>query len=365
MAEYDRLSCELLLTSKCNLACSYCIAKELPRSTMNLEFGKKAVDLFLMLGQGADNIDFTFTGGEPLLVFHQLRLITQYINQTCQEADVEPSYVLKTNGTILNPSIIQYIQTYNVKVVVSIDGNNTSHNKFRRDTSGIGTYSKVSKNISTLIQNGIPCVASITIHPDECDLILNNVKHLCDLGVKNIDIGPAYGTVIWDDAHSFALSRCLFGVADYIKMQRERGNELDIGPLHQITDHINGKLEHCWGCAAGLKNLAFLPNGDIVGCSALAMLVEKFPDLVIGNVHSGIDEVSFSRFEKLARAGLEERLLCNNCNTSHDCAGGCMAINLSVSGLPFTPPQFYCQTLSSIPKAWEIAWQSKILQTIQ
>ena len=357
MAMYESLSCELILTSRCNLACTYCIARDLTSSTLSSELGKKAIDLFLTLGKGAKDIEFTFTGGEPLVVFHLLELLTRYIDETCKQKNVKPSFVLKTNGTILNNAILHYIQFYNVRVVVSLDGTNRSHDKYRKNSLGENTHATVSRNISTLLQKKVPCLASITVHPTECNSVLENVRQLYVMGLRKIDVGPAYGTVKWSNSDCLALAQCLFDIAEYMKKVRESGDELDVGPLHQMTEHVNGQLEHQWGCHAGSTNLAFMPKGEIVGCSALAMLVHKMPDLVIGNVLSGIHREAFERFGELAHAGAENRITCINCGASPNCTGGCMAINLSESGKALTPPPFYCQTLTSIPSAWEIAWR--------
>jgi uncharacterized protein len=353
---HEHLTCELLLTRSCNMACSYCIARELPGDAMSFEIGRQAISAFVELAGGAKSIEMTFTGGEPLLEFSMLRNLILCAEERARDAGMDAQFVLKTNGTLLNEAIIDFVRAHRVKVVVSIDGTAAVHNQHRRAVGGRATHRVVSRNLLALLRGGVSCVGSITVHPDAATLVLDGVRYLHGLGLEQVDVGPAYGTVSWTEAEISAFGQSLMSVADFRREASRSGTRLEVEPLGQGSEHVGGILADRWGCQAASTNLAFLPNGDVCGCSALAMLAGRFPELVLGNVWGGLDQKAIDRMIALAQAGPDERTACRACLSSADCTGGCLAINYSTSGVAFVPPAVYCSTMSVIPAAWSRAW---------
>jgi uncharacterized protein len=355
-AVHEHASCEVLVTNACNMSCGYCIARELPGPLMTRDTGRKAIDMFVYLAEGAKTVEFVFTGGEPLIEITTLEYLTGYAERRVREAGMQPHFVLKANGTILNRDIIEFMRAHNMKVVVSLDGTADAHDRHRKARDGQGTHDVVSKNLGTLLDNRIPCVASITVHPDSAETVLENVHFLHALGVDQIDVGPAYGTVSWSDANTLAFVRSLMEIADYMREANVESRQIEIGPLFRESEHVGGILSDQWGCRAASSNLAFLPNGKITGCSALAMLISRFPDLVLGDVFNGLDQLAVDRMLRSAQADKERRQACQECEVASDCTGGCLAINYSTTGSPLAPPPIYCQTIAAIPEGWRRAW---------
>jgi len=353
---HEHLSCEILLTKSCNMSCDYCIARDIPGTTMSRETGRKAIDMFMHLAKGGKSIEFTFTGGEPLSAFPILKDLTIYAQRRACEVDIQTQFILKTNGVILNRAIIDFLRAHCIRVVVSIDGASGVHNKHRKTLKGRETHSIVSRNLLTLVQDGIECVASITVHPDSSAMVPDSVRYLHGLGLQRIDIGPAYGTVTWTVIDNRRLSQSLMDVAGYMREMNNKGSQINVGPLYRDSEHIGGTLSDRWGCHAASTNLAFLPNGQVAGCSALAMLVCRFPELVLGDVANGLDQQAIDYVLRLAQAHREQRPLCQGCQVGSNCTGGCLAINYSTTGSPFIPPDVYCKTISTIPVAWHRAW---------
>lgn len=353
---HEHVSCELMLTSACNLACEYCIARELRPHSMEADLTRKAVDLLIFLAQGASSIEFTFTGGEPLLRFPVLKSAANHINRSADAANMRSSLVLKTNGTIMSGEIARFLKHHRALVVVSIDGTSDVHDKHRRSARGAGTHNLVSRNIQVMLEHQIDCIASLTVHPDSCESVLASIRFLQGIGLKAIDVAPAYGTVTWKRRQSDALARLLGQIAAHMRQENSREARLEVGPLYQKTEHVADQLMNCWGCRAASSNLAIMPDGRITGCSALAMLVPRFPSLVIGSVLEGVDEEAVRKLRELAQAGPKQRLACKSCPAKRNCTGGCLAINYATKHHPLIPPSFYCRTISAIPQAWSVAW---------
>lgn len=350
-----------MLTSECNMRCTYCIARNIENSTMSTQIGQNAIDLFVSMSIGAKQIEFIFTGGEPTLEFETLKALTRYAKETSISAEIVANFILKTNGVLINDDIITFLKENNFKVVISIDGDSSIHDKFRRLINKKETHFTIIENVKRLIDIGISCSASYSVHPSQTLNIAENVKYLYDLGITNIDIGPLYGTVDWNDESVTDFVNSFENVAYLIQSIRRRGEYIEVGPLSENSEHVGGVLTDCWGCGAGLTQLAFLPNGKITGCSSLAMLAHKFPNLIIGDIDSGLDEIALNNLQQQCQANIKDRDLCQNCETAPNCTGGCSAINYAVNGEPFAVPQFYCKTIHSISKLWNIAWNSNYL----
>jgi uncharacterized protein len=323
---------------------------------MPVEVGVRAIDMFMFLADGASTAEITFTGGEALLRFRDLESIVSHVRKTATEHDIACQFILKTNGTILSPQIVDFLSDGSWRVVVSIDGTPTSHDRHRKDKSGRPTQKTVAQNIAILLERGVECVASMTVHPDECPKVVSNVHELRQMGLSRIDLGPVYGTVRWSEAQSLQFADSLNEVAMVIRDEVARDSYLEIGPLYRESEHVGNALHDIWGCKAGTSHLAFLPDGSISGCSSLAMLIPQFPELVIGDVWKGFDDNALTHLQQLALAGQGSRIECQKCSTKDNCAGGCLAINYSTTRNPLQPPNFYCRTISVIPKAWNTAW---------
>ena len=105
---HDNISCELIITTKCNFSCTYCVAHDLDAMTMDLDSGKKSIDMFVALGKGAKNIEFIFTGGEPLLNFFNLKSLVIYAEEKSKEFNMNPFFVIKTNGSLFESEIVDF-----------------------------------------------------------------------------------------------------------------------------------------------------------------------------------------------------------------------------------------------------------------
>jgi sulfatase maturation enzyme AslB (radical SAM superfamily) len=62
-ALFSHVSCELLVTTACNLRCSYCIERELPVLPMPDDVAGRAIDLFMFLADGAQTAEIMVTFG--------------------------------------------------------------------------------------------------------------------------------------------------------------------------------------------------------------------------------------------------------------------------------------------------------------
>ncbi len=106
----------LVVTTSCNLSCSYCYeGKKHSGSTMSLETAMKALHMALAPGKP---FHVQITGGEPLLECERVFSILELIRRE----DWPVTIAIQTNGVLLDRETIRKLNKYAVSIGLSIDG---------------------------------------------------------------------------------------------------------------------------------------------------------------------------------------------------------------------------------------------------
>ena len=134
--DHHRRLLTLELTHECNLACEYCCfgkhysrSRQERRQPMSLDTARHAVARFLSHKPPVAAIGFY--GGEPLLEFKLLKDIVAFAEELGGRSGVEMRFSLTTNGTLLSDEKIHYLVAHDFSVVISLDGNKESHDRYR------------------------------------------------------------------------------------------------------------------------------------------------------------------------------------------------------------------------------------------
>lgn len=195
------LKCQTLvikIASRCNLNCKYCYMYNMG----DLSFQKqpkvmKDIVLVAMMQRVKDHCAIhgikAFTlimhGGEPLLAgFDFFRKFVQTANEMLLP-DVQPVFVLQTNGTMLTEEWCQLLGELKiVNLGISLDGVKEINDINRIDHAGRGSYDRIIEGLKTA-QNSKhlktpPAVLSVVnIDADPVGTYL----HFKDLGITNVD----------------------------------------------------------------------------------------------------------------------------------------------------------------------------------
>ncbi|WP_256984623.1 radical SAM protein [Paenibacillus sp.] len=191
------------ISSRCNLNCSYCYMFNLGDNTylQKPKIMSESVALFSLkriykyaLKENITEIKIVLHGGEPLLCGYEW--IEWFINsaEALRPKEVNVRFSLQTNGTLINKQWIDFFLKHNISIGVSFDGLRETHDTFRVDHSGRGSYDKVVNTIKTLsspeyskLKWGILVVANPEYSGEKV------YRNLLDLGVKNMDfLWPEY-----------------------------------------------------------------------------------------------------------------------------------------------------------------------------
>ena len=224
----------LHLTDNCNLTCSYCYISTLDtRKTIQAktieQFAIKLIEVVEKYPQ-INKITIKLAGGEPLVNFNIWKNnIQALINQLKKNLDIKLNIRILSNLTVLTDEIIQYSLKNEIVFGISIDGLGEYHNKYRKFSSGKGSFLKLEQNLLRLKDSDIPVAALITIANNNVNGILDLVKFLLS---KNITfrLADAKGDFIDKDSLKQVLHECYDLIENYIY------NDFSIEYQHVLCD---------------------------------------------------------------------------------------------------------------------------------
>lgn len=202
--ELRHLEVILKVAERCNINCSYCYFFDsrnkdyLNKPPLISDETVEALTCFLE-GAVADfqlsSIQIDFHGGEPLLLpkarFEKMCAILS--RRLGPGVDLRLS--LQTNGMLIDDEWLDIFEKYNVYVGVSLDGEKDTHDQFRLDHRGRGTYDRVRAGLSKLHDRFGKKFAILGVLSNE-QTARRAFKHfVTDLGAGNIHFIPSDQTV--------------------------------------------------------------------------------------------------------------------------------------------------------------------------
>ncbi|MDY3122450.1 radical SAM protein [Suipraeoptans intestinalis] len=144
----------LQITQQCNFRCSYCIyggnyfTREHSNEKMTWDLAKSAVDFYISHSFDEQEASISFYGGEPLLEFNLITQIVLYAEKRLKHKLL--SFSMTTNGFLLDKHILDFLVSHNFRIMISLDGDESTHNANRKLKGGQNTFTKVYTNILTI-----------------------------------------------------------------------------------------------------------------------------------------------------------------------------------------------------------------------
>ncbi len=146
----------------CNLRCGYCFYADVAASRQVSSYGlmsqstlDKIVRRAFAYAEG--QLSFIFQGGEPLLAG---KAFFRHFNQEVRAYAHKPvrvSCAVQTNATLIDEEWCQIFREGGYLVGVSLDGEEQTHDLYRRDASGAPTCARVKRAIGLLKASGVEC----------------------------------------------------------------------------------------------------------------------------------------------------------------------------------------------------------------
>lgn len=308
---------DILANYTCNFKCIYCYSAA-GRSSKQIEFEKiKAViDYLFCSGKKQTNpyiINFS-GGGEPLLSFELIKRTVEYIEQVNTGKNYIYNIGLVTNGSLITPEIIDYLQDKKVDMAVSFEILERLQNKER------GCYDKVSANIDMMLERGYPFGIRTTFTPESvnymCEMI-NELSHRFSK-LKKVVFDTVLSPDLFPTPESLERYYDTF-VEEYYKAKElgiEKGimvESIAVETLSMVRDRT------CEG------KIVLTPMGTISSCARVSSPQERlYDDYIYGEVGNNRLTFDNEKFKNImAHNNIYTQSMCANCFAKWNCGGGC------------------------------------------
>jgi uncharacterized protein len=325
----------LHIAHDCNLACKYCFAEEGEykgrRALMSYEVGRKALDFLIASSGNRRNLEVDFFGGEPLMNWQVVKDLVAYGREQEALHNKKFRFTLTTNGVLLSDEVMEFANREMSNVVLSIDGRKEINDSMRPSRNGKGSYELILPKFKKLAEsrNQNNYYVRGTFTHNNLDFS-EDVKHLADLGFKQISVEP----VVAQPEESYAIREedlpVLFEEYDRLaKLMLEYKKEgKDFNFFHFMIDLTGGPCvaKRLSGCGSGTEYLAVTPWGDLYPCHQFVGM----PEYLMGNVDDGIVKPELREEFKVCNVYSKEK--CRNCFAKFYCSGGCAANSYQFHG---------------------------------
>ena len=336
----------LHIAHDCNLRCQYCFASTGNfgggRKMMSFETGKRAIDFLLEKSADRQNLELDFFGGEPMMNFDVVKQIVTYARSKEKEYNKSFHFTITTNGMLLSPDKIDYINEEMSNVVLSVDGRREVNDKIRCRVDGSGCYDTIMPKFKELVEKRGDKEYYVRGTFTKYNLdFSNDVFHLLESGFDQVSVEPVveaedkpYAIRTEDLPRIFEEYDIL---ADKIINLKKNGGFINF--FHFMLDLDAGPcaIKRLRGCGSGNEYVAITPDGDIYPCHQFVGN-EKFK---MGSLYDGsFDEEMKSEF---AAAHVYSKEKCRDCWAKFYCSGGCNANNYQFNGDILKPFELGCE----------------------
>lgn len=336
------------ITEKCNLHCTHCYQDE---NDLSPEVsGEK---LFTVLNQYIHllkkwNIKghINITGGEPLInknLPHLLETISKHQDLI--------SFALLSNGTLLTDKFAKKLKEWGCTFYqISIEGNQEVHDTIR----GKGNFEKCLDALRILKKNKIQSLVSFTSSKLNVDYF-EDVAEICR---KNkVDF-------LWSDRY--------IPLGQGSNMKEEMLQPLEVESFFEKMNTLHKKFKKSWftkteiklhralnflvsentdcncfqpyKCSAGKSLITIMPNGDLLPCRRLPILIGNIFDTKMEALYDNSVLLRMLRKNNVPYTG------CDNCSRWNDCNGGLRCLAYAYHGNPFTADPQCFKIYDSLPE---------------
>lgn len=348
------------LTNACNLKCLYCYQhKKVGR--MNTDVGREIINWIvpILKERKIRGLTMNFYGGEPLLNFPVMKDTIEYGTERFQENNLDIRFYVITNGILLTDKILDFGSQYNVSFQLSIDGDRATHDKYRKNPKGEGSFDMLGGEEGIKKKADSACVKGVylTYTPDTVQSLYDNILYLVNQGFRTLQFFPVLENE-WEGKEPL-LEKQIELLADlFFENFTKNSNSLTLSPIDYMLVHtyINERPElkkvflQNTRCKAGRKNFTIDTYGFIYPCSRIPddISIINGHDFRIGNVFGGIynPEVLVDFRQWLPRTSAE--CICSKCEFSIICFYQCFGSNLGSNKDKYKPNKNCCIITKSL-----------------
>ncbi len=308
----------LMLTTKCNLSCSYCylgshINNQASAVSAKTDMTRDTIDNALKLANNDKNsLHVQLTGGEPFLVPE----LVQYAAEKIREKFAGATIGIQTNATLLDNQAINIIKKSGLEPGISLDGEPLLQDSQR------GMAHLTFKGIHLLEQNKIPFNITSVVTKANMDSLLRLVLMLGNFSMARgigLDFLVLRGSAEKNGISMADARQAEQGIKDMLKalnmVNAARKTPLIIREFEKIKRIKKEKKTNSFCHGATGKSLAVTPEGELFPCSQTAFddkfHIGSLKDLKEGSfLCTTLSEMRLDRYQKKQCIGCDLGLFC-------------------------------------------------------
>ncbi len=321
----------LKIVGYCNLACRYCYDYDdaTYHRTLDVQLGKRAIEEALACT--TLSLSILFHGGEPLLAFDEIRVLTAFARQAARRAGKDVNFSVQTNGTCFTGEIVDFLVTEEFAIGISLDGPSHLNDLVRIDRRGRGCHAAVEASLERypVLRRTAGVLTTVTsVNARELRRVAEYVR---DLGIRSFNAalflreGRAAGS---SDGLSPSPEDLIAGYLDLLAgVESGAFDDIQIWPVlyylrNVLTDARPNACLRNGGCGAARELVSVTVNGTVESCDCV-----RLPDLSLGSMaDSTIGEALHGQVAGLIKSRSECSLpRCSACLYRAFCGGTCFA----------------------------------------
>ncbi|HBS86658.1 MAG: hypothetical protein A2W91_11570 [Bacteroidetes bacterium GWF2_38_335] len=306
----------LEITRKCNLNCLHCgsdCKNDAQAPELTTESWFKIIDY--IKEAFSEKVSFIITGGEPLM-HPDLYKIGSHISKNNMK------WGMVTNGMTLDQNAMESLIKSGINsITISVDGNETAHNKLRNSPAA---FKKMSLALDYIADSGLEYRDAVTcVYPGN----LNQLDEIAEfLIVKKMPAWRLFRIFPSGRAHendeillSFEQTQEL---VDWIKTNKKKyakkGLKINLSCEGWMPFNIDKQVrDNPFFCRAGINFASILCDGTITGCS------NNHHTFYQGNILTdNMNSVWEHKFEDFRKREWLKNTVCNDCKEVKNCKGG-------------------------------------------
>ncbi|NUT28972.1 MAG: FxsB family radical SAM/SPASM domain protein [Streptomyces sp.] len=348
----------LKIHSRCNLACDICYMYELAdqswKTRPTVISQETVTQVARRLAAYAkthrlDSVAVILHGGEPLLVGPaRLRRICEEITHILSPVTTVNLH-MHTNGLLLHERHLEILKEFDVKVGISVDGDQTANDRHRLDRKGRSSYEKVLRGIERLrapeylsLFQGILCTVDVENDPVTVHDALTHLQP------PRIDYLLPHST--WDTPPPTGSTGSPTPYADWLlrvfDRWLEQGRPMEVRTFDSVLSTLRGgpSLTEAMGLAP--SDLAVVEtDGAIEQADSLKAAYDGAPATGYDVFQHTFDDFARHPGVRARQSGIDGvSETCRRCPVVESCGGGLYTHRYSTER-EFDNPSVYCADL--------------------
>lgn len=324
LAEPKEFMLILNVTHGCNMACKYCFASTLQdrKNVMSLSVARRAVLDMIENKPSVERYIIYFFGGEPLLHKQFIKDAVEIAKEEIiAKRNKQVCFLLNTNATLLDDTILQFFKEEHFTLTLSIDGPEYVNDANRTYLNGRGSFRRIIGNIEKLKRTGVNFNLRATFNPKMMNLLDTFIFF------ESLEVSYSYAFTVnskdkdlcetrFADDDISRLDQELEVVMDYLMNKFLNGKTVYSAGFIKSMERLKKGNVRTHGCEAGRNSITIDEVGRYYTCQNML----PFEDGVVGTISGGVDLGKLAEFRSKDLLSLSN---CSQCWARCLCGGGC------------------------------------------